>query len=48
MESDQELLYKMLMEKTGQPKDEIISVCAKDQDMRPNEALKFGLIDSVF
>jgi len=47
MERDQNQLYKILSDKTGQPITTIRRECAKDRMMDADEALKFGLIDEI-
>lgn len=40
-------MYAILQEKTGKSFDEIAEECARDADMDPQKALKFGLIDEI-
>ncbi len=47
MERNQDLLYAILAEKTGQPIPVIRRECAKDRPLNAEEALKFHLIDKI-
>lgn len=47
MWSDQKALYAILCKRTGKNEEEVREACKKDQDMRAEEALTFGLIDSI-
>lgn len=47
MEESQNRLYKILVERTGQPIKRIRDVCAKDTYMSAHEALRFRLIDKI-
>lgn len=47
MERDQDLLYAILAEKTGQSIPVIRRECAKDRPLKAEEARKFGLIDAI-
>jgi ATP-dependent Clp protease protease subunit len=47
MERRQQRLYTILSARTGQTNKRIRAVCAKDEEMLSEEALKFGLIDTV-
>lgn len=47
MEKGQARLYRILSERTGRTVSEISRTCKKDEDMSAQEALEFGLIDSI-
>lgn len=43
----QEKLYRILVEKTGKTRAQIVRACSKDEFMNPTQALDFGLIDEI-
>jgi ATP-dependent Clp protease protease subunit len=42
-----EILYRILARKTGQTEEKIAEDCGKDYFLSPDEALEYGLVDSV-
>ncbi len=47
MAANQQSLYEILSARTKKRETEIRRVCKRDQDMNADEALKFGLIDTI-
>jgi ATP-dependent Clp protease protease subunit len=47
LQKDQQLLYAILMERTGRTLEELKVTCAKAEDMTTPEALEYGLIDEI-
>lgn len=47
MEKRQQRLYRILSQRTKKGIPRIRAVCAKDEEMTAEEALKFGLIDKI-
>ena len=48
LEKSQKMIYKILMQKTGQTLTKIKAACARDLPMDAREALLFGLIDEIW
>lgn len=48
MERSQARLYRILAARTSKSIAEIKKVCRKDEDMDAEEAIRFGLLDSIF